>query len=106
MSHAMVVGPALPEVNPVQKARMENLSHLGREGAFERVYAVPGMQKVNQALGRLVRAPGQRATVLLHCCRFVEPRYARLLAPDYQNGVVISSDAELAEWLDSHHLSK
>lgn len=99
ISHAMVVGPALPEVNPVQHARMAEFSRLGRTAAFHRVYQIPGMQKVNQALGRLVRAPGQRAKVLLHCRRFAEPSYAALLAPDYQMFTEIGNDADLAAWL-------
>ncbi|MDR1282322.1 MAG: helicase [Opitutaceae bacterium] len=102
VSHAMVVGPALPEVNAVQKARLAALRGLPREGreeAFRRVYQVPGMQKVNQALGRLVRAPGQRARVLLHCRRFAELGYARLLDRDYQFGETITGDAELSAWL-------
>ncbi len=99
VSHAMVVGPALPEVNAVQRARLAEFSPLGREAAFRRVYQIPGMQKVNQALGRLVRAPGQRAKVLLHCRRFAEVSYASLLARDYQFGVNITTDAELTDWL-------
>ena len=99
ISHAMVVGPALPEVNPVQKARLAELSHLGRDEAFRRVYQAPGIQKVNQALGRLVRAPGQRAKVLLHCHRFAEPSYNLLLASEYQHGTAIASDSELDTWL-------
>ncbi|HXQ81551.1 MAG TPA: helicase C-terminal domain-containing protein [Opitutaceae bacterium] len=99
VTHAMVVGPALPEVNPVQRARLAALADLGRESAFDRVYRIPGMQKVNQALGRLVRAPGQSARVLLHCQRFAEPSYERLLAPEYQAGRRISRDDDLAAWL-------
>jgi DNA excision repair protein ERCC-2 len=99
VTHAMVVGPALPEVNAVQKARLDALGSLGREAAFRRVYQIPGLQKVNQALGRLVRAPGQRAKVLLHCRRFAETSYASLLASEYQFGREIASDADLAAWL-------
>jgi Rad3-related DNA helicase len=99
VAHAMVVGPALPEVNPVQRARLSAFAGLGRDAAFDRVYRIPGMQKVNQALGRLVRAPGQRARVLLHCRRFAEPGYARLLAPEYQSGRRILDDGDLAAWL-------
>jgi Rad3-related DNA helicase len=54
---------------------------------------------VNQALGRLVRAPGQHAKVLLHCCRFAEPSYAGLLATDYQMFTAIAAEAELLNWL-------
>jgi DNA excision repair protein ERCC-2 len=101
VSDAMVVGPALPEVNPVQRARMAAFGEDDRDVAFDRVYRIPGMQKVNQALGRLVRAPGQRARVLLHCRRFAEPGYERLLAPEYQSGRRILEDDDLAAWLGS-----
>jgi len=100
VSHAMVVGPALPEVNAVQKARMDALAGLGREASFRRVYQIPGLQKVNQALGRLVRAPGQHAKVLLHCRRFAEPTYASLLASDYQTFREVASESDLRDWLD------
>ncbi len=99
VSHAMVVGPALPEVNAVQRARLETLLPAGREPAFRRVYRLPGIQKVNQALGRLVRAPGHRAKVLLHCRRFVDPAFASLLATDYQFGIPVATDADLLAWL-------
>jgi DNA excision repair protein ERCC-2 len=99
VSHAMVVGPSLPEVNAVQKKRMDALAGLGRDAAFRRVYQIPGLQKVNQALGRLVRAPGQHAKVLLHCARFAEPSYAALLAADYQMFAEIASESDLRDWL-------
>jgi hypothetical protein len=101
VTHAMVVGPALPEVNAIQRTRMAGLERagFGRVAAFRRVYQIPGMQKVNQALGRLVRAPGQQARVLLHCRRFAEPSYATLLSPEYQRGDLIAADADLAAWL-------
>ena len=99
VKHAMVVGPALPEVNAVQKARMDALVGQGRDEAFRRVYQIPGLQKVNQALGRLVRAPSQHAKVLLHCRRFAETSYAALLATDYQMFREITSESDLREWL-------
>ncbi len=100
VSHAMVVGPALPEVNAVQKAKVDAFASLGRNEAFRRVYQIPGLQKVNQALGRLVRAPGQKAKVLLHCRRFADPSYAALLATDYQMFTEVADDAGLQEWLN------
>jgi Rad3-related DNA helicase len=102
ITHAMVVGPALPEVNPVQRARLAGHTRaLGREAAARRVYQIPGIQKVNQALGRLVRAPGQRVRALLHCRRFAEPAYHELLAPDYQSPRRLATDEDLTDWLDA-----
>ncbi len=100
ISHAMVVGPALPEVNAVQRARLAEFSPLGRDTAVRRVYQLPGMTKVNQGLGRLVRAPGQHTRVLLHCRRFLEPAYHALLAPDYRTDHVLRSDPDLTAWLE------
>ena len=101
ITHAMVVGPALPEVNALQRARLDEATRAGltREQAFRRVYQIPGITRVNQALGRLVRAPGQRARVILHCQRFLEPSYASLLAPEYQLGANLLADADLTAWL-------
>ncbi|MDR0901755.1 MAG: hypothetical protein LBM92_03185 [Opitutaceae bacterium] len=100
VTHAMIVGPALPEVNPVQRARLAaHTRALGREGAARRVYQIPGIQKVNQALGRLVRGPGQHVKALLHCRRFAEPAYHELLAPDYQTARRLATDADLRAWL-------
>lgn len=103
ITHAMVVGPALPEVNAVQRARLAHATRAGlsRDEAFRGVYQVPGMTKVNQALGRLVRAPGQHAHVLLHCRRFPEASYLALLAPEYREGTPIASDAALQAWLET-----
>ncbi|HVU33083.1 MAG TPA: helicase C-terminal domain-containing protein, partial [Opitutaceae bacterium] len=94
VTHAMVVGPALPEVNAVQRARLAEAAHaaMARDAAFRQVYQIPGMTKVNQALGRLVRAPGQRARVLLHCRRFAEQSYLELLAPEYRQGTTLVDD--------------
>ncbi len=100
ITHAMVVGPALPELNALQRAREAALArHVTAPEAFRRTYLVPGLQKVNQALGRLVRAPGQRCRVLLHCRRFADPAYASLLAPEYQFGAHVLDDTDLAKWL-------
>ena len=99
VSKAIIVGPALPEVNAIQDARMEALSHLPRSAAFQQVYQIPAMTKINQALGRLVRSPGQKADILLHCNRFQDETYQHLLHPDYQTDVVIKSDEDLEQWL-------
>jgi len=99
LPNAMVVGPALPEVNAVQQAKLANLAPRGREQAFRSVYQIPGMQKVNQALGRLVRAPGQKARIVLHCRRFAEPAYASLLGREYTGGLSLRTDQDFETWL-------
>jgi Rad3-related DNA helicase len=101
VTRAIVVGPALPEVNAVQRAKLAQPNGMSREAAFRLVYQVPGMQKVNQAIGRLVRAPGHRATIILHCRRFAEEAYLGLLDPDLRDAVVVDTDQSLATWLSA-----
>lgn len=95
---AMVVSPALPEVNPVQNAKRDHQDAKNRNG-FERAYLQPGIQKVNQALGRLVRAPGQSVKVLLHCQRFAGKQTRDLLSPQYRAPQYIFESADLESWI-------
>ncbi len=96
---AIIVGPALPEVNAMQNKRMTDRNKLGREAAFEEVYQIPGMQKINQALGRLVRAPGQSARILFHCKRFAESSYQELLMEDFRSDKKLFNTDNLVDWL-------
>jgi Rad3-related DNA helicase len=96
---AVVVGPALPEVNALQEARRRMFEQSGAEDPFALAYIRPGMRKVNQALGRLVRAPGHSARVLLHCRRFAEESYRAALSPEYGDPEVLASDDDLGSWL-------
>jgi Rad3-related DNA helicase len=98
VSHAIVVSPALPEADAVQKARMETAPGPNSR-AFHDVYMVPGIRKVCQALGRLVRAPGQSAKVLLHCNRYAESDYIALLDEDFRPQDTIRTREELLAWL-------
>jgi Rad3-related DNA helicase len=102
VNRAMVVSPALPELSAVNEARRARLAEtLGPEEAFRRVYLAAGLLKISQALGRLVRAPGHHAQVLLHCRRFAEPATQQLLAPEFRTGRVLRSADQLAAWLNA-----
>ncbi|MFP4674437.1 MAG: ATP-dependent DNA helicase [Opitutales bacterium] len=95
----MIVGPALPEVNALQEAKMQAHPSTRRESAFRDVYVRPAMRRIHQALGRIVRAPGQSARVLLHGRRYAEPLYQNALAPEFQNATAINNDNEFINWL-------
>lgn len=98
VDRAIVVGPALPEVNAVTRAGLAARESRGREIAFREVYQIPAMVKINQAIGRLVRGPGQRASVLLHGKRLAEASYQALLAPDFRSTTELRTAEEVAAW--------
>ena len=97
----IAVGPALPEVNAIQDAKMATYHSTERDLAFQDVYIIPAMRRIHQALGRIVRAPGQPAKVLLHGKRYNESAYQQQLAPEYQDATTIKNDQALGEWLHS-----
>lgn len=99
IDQVMIVGPALPEVNAVQQAKLDHHPSGNRESAFREVYLIPAMRRIHQALGRIVRAPGQRARVLLHGRRYAESAYHNELAPEYQTQLQIQNEAQLHDWL-------
>jgi DNA excision repair protein ERCC-2 len=98
---AIVVSPALPEVNSLQRER-ERIVPGGSQAAFKSVYLIPGLRKISQALGRLVRAPDHSAKVLLHGKRFMQPEYRDLL-PSYLQPVdnIITDEEFDKKWLNS-----
>lgn len=101
INHIMIVGPALPEVNFIQKTKMAKYTDSSQEDAFTEIYIRPAMQRIHQALGRIVRAPGQSARVLLHDKRFAESAYQNELAPEYHSDLKIDSEQAFLDWLDS-----
>ncbi len=97
---AAIVSPALPEVNALRDAELQR--HRGSKAdSFNSVYLRPGIQKINQALGRLIRAPGQNVKVLLICNRFAEAATQNLLDAPYRRGTLITESDDLANWLES-----
>lgn len=100
IEHVIIVGPALPEVNLIQKSKVEQHTSISNEAAFRDVYIRPAMRRIHQALGRIVRAPGQSARVLLHGKRFAETAYRDEFAPEYQTDRYIESESQLVDWLE------
>ena len=96
---AMVISPALPEVNPLNEMKLQYEKLSDPSTAFQNTYIIPAFQKIHQALGRLVRAPEHSAKILLHGKRFLQPEYRDILANEYQTETIIRKPSELLHWL-------
>ena len=97
IERAIVVGPALPVADTVQRARMNQLDHLNAEESYHRICREPALVRIRQAVGRMVRAPGQRASILFHCRRFTEAHYASLFQENQVDH--IHDDIQLGSWI-------
>lgn len=88
---AIVVGVGLPQVNAVQEALRAHYAEALGDG-FAYAYRYPGMHKVLQAAGRVIRSETDAGVVLLLDTRYGEGAYARLLPPHYR--VLRAANAE------------
>ena len=89
----VIVGVGLPQINPEQDVIRDYFNEVNGQG-FAFAYQYPGMNKVLQAAGRVIRDESDRGLVLLVDERFTTPSYRHLLPAHWQGyGVVRSQDA-------------
>jgi DNA excision repair protein ERCC-2 len=82
---AIVVGPALPRVS-FERSLIQAHYQRNYGRGFEYAFLYPGMSKVIQSAGRVIRTPTDRGVVALVGMRFATPRYNQLFPRDwYQN---------------------
>ncbi len=77
---AFIATLGLPQVNPVNEQLRQCLQQAFGQG-FEDAYLVPGLRKVVQAAGRVIRTPEDRGVVYLIDDRFCRPDVRALLPP-------------------------
>jgi len=80
---AVIVGVGLPQLC-VERDLMRDYFQDRLGAGFDYAYSFPGMNRVLQATGRVIRSETDRGVVLLIDTRFAEPRYARLFPPDWR----------------------
>jgi DNA excision repair protein ERCC-2 len=78
LSRVAVVGVGTPQLNADNQALREYYERTGRPG-FDFTYLYPGMQKVCQALGRVIRSEADTGEVLLLDSRYRQKQYRDLL---------------------------
>lgn len=81
----IVVSPALPLVSPERELLKRYFAERYERG-FEYAYLVPGMTRVVQAAGRLIRSEQDRGVIALVCRRFLRRPYADLLPREWTGG--------------------
>ncbi len=90
----IVVGPALPQVN-YRRELLREYYDLVYEAGTEYAYIYPGMNKVIQAVGRLIRTVGDRGVAILIGERFADEQF-NIMLPEYwfkdSHDIVITSD--------------
>jgi DNA excision repair protein ERCC-2 len=77
---AVIVGVGLPQLC-IERNLIRDYFQKQNAAGFEYAYTFPGMNRVLQAVGRVIRSENDRGVVLLIDARFNETRYRRLFPP-------------------------
>ncbi|MBD0382122.1 ATP-dependent DNA helicase [Paenibacillus sedimenti] len=85
-----VVGVGLPQLGPERNIIKAYMDRIGKNG-YEYAYVFPGMNKVQQAGGRLIRSESDRGVLLLIDDRYLQPLYQRLLPEEWRDYTVLPS---------------
>jgi DNA excision repair protein ERCC-2 len=82
LSQVIVVSPGLPQFNTERELLKAYYQEAYGHG-FGYAYLVPGLTRVVQAAGRLIRSDEDQGAIVLMGRRFQDPRYARLLPDEW-----------------------
>ncbi|MDE6404732.1 MAG: ATP-dependent DNA helicase [Lachnospiraceae bacterium] len=88
---AIIVGTGLPQVCNERELLKKRFDGWGENG-FDYAYRYPGINKVLQAAGRVIRTVDDFGVVALLDERFLSPAYQRLFPREWQERVVVTVD--------------
>lgn len=87
---AFVATLGLPQLNPVNEQIRQRMQAMFGAG-YDYTYLYPGLQKVVQAAGRVIRTPSDRGVVYLIDERYARPEVRQLLPAWWRTGTESSS---------------
>lgn len=96
---AIIVGVGLPMIcyeNDLIREHFDEHEHSG----FDYAYVFPGMNKVLQAAGRVIRTIKDKGVVVLLDERFTQPYYKRLFPKEWSHYKVVYKKEDLYETLE------
>ncbi|HQL37290.1 MAG TPA: ATP-dependent DNA helicase, partial [Bacillota bacterium] len=96
---AVIVGVGLPQVCFERDIIMDFFKKKNNMG-FEYAYMYPGMNKVMQAAGRVIRSESDRGAVLLIDERFCSSRYTNIFPQEWLHNNNVESHEELGRILE------
>jgi DNA excision repair protein ERCC-2 len=92
----VVVSPALPQVS-FERELMRQYCDRRHGKGFEFAYLYPGMNRVIQSVGRLIRSETDRGVAVLVCQRFKQTQYTTLFPPDWAEVLIEARGIEELE---------
>lgn len=99
LSGTVIVGVGLPQICG-ERDIIKDFFDVRRGGGFEYAYMFPGMNRVLQAAGRVIRTQADRGFVLLLDDRFLNRRYLSLFPLEWEHYMEVYSPEQVARVLE------
>ena len=98
LTGAAIIGVGLPQINKERDLILQYFDYLSGSG-FQFAYTFPGMSRVLQAAGRVIRTETDRGSLLLIDDRFAHAGYQRLFPLEWAGMNLIRNQQHLTEIL-------
>jgi len=96
----IIAGPALPRVEPERELIRSYYDEMDLDG-FAYAYMYPGMIRVVQSAGRLIRSAEDRGVLVLADRRFTQARYMKLMPPEWRESLVEPTPTDFIKLIKS-----
>ena len=93
---SIIVGTGLPGLSS-ERNILRDYYETTRERGYDYAYTYPGMNRVLQAAGRVIRRTEDRGVIVLIDDRYAEPRYTQLFPDHWSHLQYAENSMELAE---------
>lgn len=100
LSGAIIIGVGLPQIsleNNIIKGYFDDKNNCG----YEYAYTYPGMNKILQAAGRVIRTKNDRGTILLIDDRFSYNSYRRIFPREWSHSISVHNPKQVESKLKS-----
>ena len=99
LSGVLIVGVGLPALSPFNNILRSHFDEKFHQG-FDYAYTYPGLNKVIQAVGRVIRTETDRGIAVLVDDRFASPKYLRLYPREWSHMRIIKDLSDLKNHID------
>ena len=100
-----IVGVGMPQIN-FENNLLRSYYQKKESDGFSYAYQNPGMNKIMQALGRVIRSESDVGAALLIDDRYAKNEYRSLLLRGHPSYQIVTSEEEVEESLSSFYLGK
>jgi len=91
---AIIVGVGMPQISR-ERDILKGYFELNYNRGFDYAYTFPGMNKVMQAVGRVIRTENDKGAILLIDYRYLTNKYTSLMPSEWSNHKRIRSNEEM-----------